>query len=109
METCNECTKQVATNEQCESCHYLNINKQIEPGNIDKACASDDVTCPWCGVEQGYSTEFSEGNHECGTCGNEFELRIEYSVDYTAERVGENWIEAEYVNKTHCLSGGVCQ
>ena len=50
---------------------------------------TDEITCPWCGNEQGGSWEHDDScEHECDYCGKKYEHNREIEVHYSTSKIG---------------------
>ncbi len=53
----------------------------------------DTVECPYCGCENDMSDglidlpSYNKFDHECGECGQEFEVEVEFSPEYSASKI----------------------
>jgi len=71
----------------CDECHGKRAAKEIQEfkGNTD---FTDEITCPWCGSEQGDSWEASDsGEHECDNCGHPYSHEREVSATYGTKKI----------------------
>ncbi len=62
-----------------------------EPGDIEGMSEIEEIdtkytreiTCPHCGYVESDSYEFSEGEYECGECGESYEVERIVTVEYS--------------------------
>ena len=57
----------------------------------------DEAICPHCGHDNGSDTEHdsAEYEEECGSCGKEYRVHLEYSVHFTTEKFDREAEDAE--------------
>ena len=66
----------------CSPCHEKRVEKRILEFDGDTEYTNE-VTCPHCGHQCSDSWEMSEGEHECGDCGREFEMERDVTVSFS--------------------------
>lgn len=54
---------------------------------------TDKVVCPHCGTSYAPDGEVTDGKENCGVCGGEYSIEVDYTVTYTTEVVGERVVE----------------
>lgn len=60
-----------------------------EPDWSEYTCA-DTVVCPWCGHNHGNDDMHDVTGLDCDQCGKKFRVEINYSVDYSTEKEGDD-------------------
>lgn len=79
----------------CPDCHAAKeeVEKQERAERYasgeDEPSYTDEITCPWCGSEQGDSWEADDSDDECmcEDCGNTYAYERNYEVTYSSNRV----------------------
>lgn len=81
---CPDCHKAIEDREKQKQAN-LYASGEEEPYN------TDEITCPWCGHEQGDSWEAADSDDkcECGECGKIYSYERNYEVTYSSSRVEE--------------------
>lgn len=49
-----------------------------------------EIVCPWCGYVYSNSWEYNDWSGvtiDCGNCGEEFKLFVDFTVDYTTTKI----------------------
>jgi len=72
----------------CGPCHAKRAAKKVAAFDEDTDY-TDEITCPWCGNEQGDSWEHEDScEHECDYCGKKYEHNREIEVHYSTSKIG---------------------
>jgi len=77
---------------ECKTADEKRIKREqaiLYSSGEDTPCSTDEITCPWCGYEDGNSGECddSDDEYECGQCGGIFSYERDVIVTYSSERV----------------------
>jgi DNA-directed RNA polymerase subunit RPC12/RpoP len=71
----------------CQTCHEKRAEAVVAKFTGDTDFTTE-ITCPWCGCEQGDSWEANDSDeHECDYCGREYEHTRDVDVTYCTEKI----------------------
>ena len=79
---CNPCMDKLNSKQRAEAFAKLD-------GEEPDTDYEDEIICPHCGSENSNDDIHQDQKMICGTCDGEFQLTINYSVDYSTEVIGE--------------------
>lgn len=69
----------------CNFCHTIRVNRRIAEFDGDTQFTPE-IVCPHCGYVHSDSWEWSEGESECGDCGQKFEVVRHVDVTYSTSK-----------------------
>ena len=75
----------------CDDCWKKKINKKIKEFNEDTDY-TDEITCPYCGLKFGDSSEYNDDDGEeivCADCNNKFILNVDFEINYSTTKLSK--------------------